>query len=51
MEIMSAETLAAEVLRLLAGSIGLILTIPITAVVAASWDKIADFVGFGGGAR
>jgi len=47
-EIMSAETLAAEALRLLAGSVGLVLTIPITAVVAASWDRIADFLGFGG---
>jgi len=48
MELMSAETVAAEILRLLAGSIGLVLTIPITAVVAASWDKITSFVGIGG---
>ena len=47
-EIMSAETVAAEVLRLLAGSVGLVLTIPITAVAAASWDRIAGFLGFGG---
>ena len=47
-EIMNAETVAAEVLRLLAGSVGLVLTIPITAFAAASWDKIASFLGFGG---
>ena len=48
MEIMSAETVAAEVLRLLAGSVGLVLVIPITAVAAASWDRITGFLGFGG---
>jgi len=47
-EIMNAETIAAEVLRLLAGSIGLVLTIPITAIAAASWDRITGFLGFGG---
>jgi len=47
-ELMSVETVAAEILRLLAGSIGLVLTIPITAVVAASWDRITGFIGFGG---
>ena len=47
-EIMNAETVAAEALRLLAGSVGLVLTIPITALAAASWDKIAGFLGFGG---
>jgi uncharacterized membrane protein len=47
-EIMSAETVAAEILRLLAGSMGLVLTIPITAVTAASWDRIVGFLGFGG---
>ena len=46
-EIMSTETVSAEILRLLAGSIGLVLTIPITALVAASWDKIINFLGFG----
>lgn len=49
LEIMSVEPLAAEALRILAGSIGLVLTIPITAVAAAYWDKIAGFLGFGGG--
>lgn len=47
-ELISVETVAAEILRLLAGTIGLVLTIPITAVVAASWDKITGFIGFGG---
>jgi len=47
-EIMSTETVAAEILRLLAGSIGLVLTIPITAVAAASWDRITGFLGLGG---
>jgi uncharacterized membrane protein len=47
-EIMNAETVAAEALRLLAGSVGLVLTIPITAFAAASWDKITGFLGFGG---
>ena len=45
---MSTETIAAEALRLLAGSIGLVLTIPITALAAASWDRITGFLGFGG---
>lgn len=48
MEILSAETVSAEILRLLAGSIGLVLTIPITAFVAASWDEVLGFFGFGG---
>jgi uncharacterized membrane protein len=48
MEVMSTETIAAEVLRILAGSIGLVLTVPITAVAAASWDRITGFLGFGG---
>ena len=48
MEVMSAETVSAEILRLLAGSIGLVLTIPITAVVAASWDKVTGFLKPGG---
>lgn len=47
-ELMNTETIAAEILRLLAGSIGLVLTIPITALVAASWDRITGFLGFGG---
>jgi len=46
-EILSAETISAEILRLLAGSIGLVLTIPITAIVAASWDRILGLMGFG----
>lgn len=45
-EILSTETISAEMLRLLAGSVGLVLTIPITAVTAAFWDKIARFLGF-----
>ena len=48
MEIMNTEIVAAEVLRLLAGSIGLVLTIPITAVAAASWDRVVGFFGLGG---
>jgi len=47
-ELMSAETVSAEILRLLAGSIGLVLTIPITAFVAAFWDNVMEFLGFGG---
>jgi len=46
LEIMSAETMSAEALRLLAGSIGLVLTIPITAVVASLWDRLTGFLGF-----
>ncbi|MGQ9610231.1 MAG: YibE/F family protein [bacterium] len=46
MEILSTETISAEILRLLAGSIGLVLTIPITAFTAAFWDKIVRFLGF-----
>lgn len=45
-EILSTETISAEMLRLLAGSIGLILTIPITAIASAFWDKIVTFLGF-----
>jgi len=48
MEIVSTETVSAEILRLLAGSIGLVLTIPITAIAAASWDKAVGFLGLGG---
>jgi uncharacterized membrane protein len=47
-EIISAETVSAEILRILAGSIGLVLTIPITALAAAMWDNITDFLGLGG---
>lgn len=47
MEIINTETLSAEILRMLAGSIGLVLTIPITAFVSAIWDKIMRFIGFG----
>ncbi len=47
-EMMSMETVSAEFLRLLAGSIGLVLTIPITAVTAASWDKVTNFLGLRG---
>jgi len=46
--VINTETVSAEILRLLAGSIGLVLIIPITAMVAASWDKITRFLGFGG---
>lgn len=45
MEILSVETISAEILRLLAGSIGLFLTIPITAIVSALWDRIVSFLG------
>ncbi|MBD3184958.1 hypothetical protein GF312_21930 [Candidatus Poribacteria bacterium] len=48
LEILSTETVAAEILRLLAGSIGLVLTIPITAFAAAWWDEIMSVLGFGG---
>ena len=48
LEMMSMETVSAELLRLLAGSIGLVLTIPITAVAAASWDRVIGFLGLGG---
>jgi uncharacterized membrane protein len=44
-EILSTEVISAEILRILAGSIGLVLTIPITAVVASLWDKIFGFLG------
>lgn len=44
-EILSTETISAELLRVLAGSIGLVLTIPITATVSALWDKIVGFLG------
>jgi len=47
MEIINTETLSAEILRMIAGSIGLVLTIPITAFVASVWDKIVGFLGFG----
>lgn len=47
-EILNTETLSAEMLRLLAGSVGLVLTIPITAITAAFWDKIVGFLGFNG---
>ena len=47
MEIINTETLSAEILRMLAGSIGLVLTIPITAFVAAVWDRIVGFLGIG----
>jgi uncharacterized membrane protein len=46
-EILSTETISAELLRVLAGSIGLVLTIPITATVSALWDKIVGFLGIG----
>jgi uncharacterized membrane protein len=46
-EILNTETISAELLRLLAGSIGLVLTIPITATVSALWDKIVGFLGIG----
>jgi len=46
-EILNTETISAELLRILAGSIGLVLTIPITATVAALWDKIVGFLGIG----
>ncbi|MGB9595380.1 MAG: YibE/F family protein, partial [Candidatus Poribacteria bacterium] len=45
LEILSTETISAEILRILAGSIGLVLTIPITAIVSALWDKIFGFLG------
>ncbi len=44
-EILSTETISAEILRILAGSIGLVLTIPITAIVSSLWDKIFGFLG------
>jgi hypothetical protein len=47
MEMINTETLSAEILRMLAGSIGLVLTIPITAYIAAVWDKIVGFFGIG----
>jgi uncharacterized membrane protein len=46
-EILSTETISAELLRVLAGSIGLVLTIPVTAVVSALWDKIFGVLGIG----
>lgn len=45
LEILSTETISAEMLRILAGSIGLVLTIPITAIISALWDKIFGFLG------
>lgn len=45
LEILSTETISAEILRILAGSIGLVLTIPITAIISALWDKIFGFLG------
>ncbi|MFC1714511.1 YibE/F family protein [Candidatus Poribacteria bacterium] len=48
MEIMNTEIVSTEILRLLAGSIGLVLTIPITAFVAASWDRVTGFLKMGG---
>ncbi|MEK7398579.1 MAG: YibE/F family protein, partial [Candidatus Poribacteria bacterium] len=44
-EILSTEVISAEILRILAGSIGLVLTIPITALIASLWDKIFGFLG------
>ena len=46
-EILSTETISAEIIRIFAGSIALVLTIPITATVAAFWDKIVGLLGIG----
>jgi uncharacterized membrane protein len=38
-EIMNYEMIAEEIIRTLVGSIGLILAVPITTLIAASWYK------------
>ena len=37
-ELLSIGTVSAEVVRLLAGTLGLVLTIPITALISAFWN-------------
>lgn len=51
MQLLSVGVVSAEVVRILAGSIGLLITIPITILIAGFWHKPVEQVRFSDSAR